>query len=158
MVRASSVLEVTRSCDSRITRSRESFPGADEREKPCGGNAGPFQQRDFDGVSNSAGNFARELRRSLQVRDDVRALMRVDARIASGERIEDRSGDGLKSFYAACRSVFEDCSFERDRIAFEAITGESLGRFEGALDAFGRRLLPPATLRVAIADRDLLDE
>lgn len=79
----------------------------------------------------------------LQARDLVAALMRIDATIAAGERVEARAGEGLKSFYRACWRVYEACGDQRERVAFEAITGETWARFEAALDALGWRLLPP---------------
>lgn len=96
-------------------------------------------------------------RSALQARDLVGALMRIDARIAEDEHFGKSRSEDLLSFYRACWRIFEACSDELDRKAFEAITGESWSCFESALDVLGWRLLPPDR-RKAIARHAVMVE
>ncbi len=86
--------------------------------------------------------FSSPFRSVLQARDLIDALRRLDARIAEGERVEERGTEGIRRFYAACWRIYAACSDERDRMAFETLTGESWARFEGMLDCLAFRLLP----------------
>jgi hypothetical protein len=67
----------------------------------------------------------------------VAALMRIDARIARGERFDDWGKDDRESFYRACWRIYEACVDADERQAFEELTGIAWGQFAGALDALG---------------------
>ncbi len=86
--------------------------------------------------------FSDAFRLTLQGQQYVLALMRIDARIAAGERVEETGGEGLRSFYRECWRIYEAGSDYRVRRAFDMLMGVPWWRFESAIDALGWRLLP----------------
>lgn len=133
MVRASSVLAVTRDSESCRTA---------EKEKPREADAGPFQQRDFGGVSNSADRITASVLAVIQARNHVATLMDFDARLDNFTAAAAR--DELRVRYLACWEIYAAVFPTPVREAFAELMGVPFTRFESALSAVGWALATPA--------------
>jgi len=133
--------------DCPISREMADFGGAIvQTDSEWRNEKNPPAQRASGNLSNPAGSetpgrdLVRSLRDAAQVCNYVATLMRIDSKIADGEEID--CCEDVRRSYAACWRIFEACADKSARRDFVAITGESWGRFTGALDALGFRLLP----------------
>lgn len=157
MVRASSVLEVTRSCLVGST--------TDEKEKPRGGIAGPFQQRDFGGVSNSADAVFASILGVIQARNHVAALIDIGSRLDDFRGAPASARDEMRARYLACWEIYAAAFPTPVRESFPSFMGVPFKLFEDALNTVGWVLATPAARERAkrnpdamITPGDLADE